>query len=300
MSARKGITLSLLSSILFSVLCYYSVFLYPLNGWQIAGWRAVTTALLLILALAFRKKMKPFWRYFLSVVKSARLLAAMCVCAALLALQIIIFCWAPVNGQSRSLALGYFLLPLVMVITGRALYGEMMSGWQKIAVLLAACGVTAEVFMVRSLPLVALVVMLGYPPYFIIKRQLKSDAFFSVIAENLFLVIPAVVLLIYQGSGNEWLPTGGWRTVTGLGLLSCSALLCFLLTSSSLSFTLFGMLSYVEPLLLFLVSLFLPGEKLSLSSLLTYVPIWLAVLALMADGYKKVKSTTLSQSANCR
>lgn len=153
--------------------------------------------------------------------------------------------------------------------------------------------------MVRSLPLVALVVMLGYPPYFIIKRQLKSDAFFSVIAENLFLMIPAVVLLIYQGSGNEWLPTGGWRTVTGLGLLSCSALLCFLL-ASSLSFTLFGMLSYVEPLLLFLVSLFLPGEKLSLSSLLTYVPIWLAVLALMADGYKKVKSTTLSQSANCR
>ncbi|MDF2911917.1 MAG: hypothetical protein K0R96_38 [Pantoea agglomerans] len=64
MSARKGITLSLLSSVLFSVLCYHSVFLYPLNGWQIAGWRAVTTALLLILALAFRKKMKSFWRYF--------------------------------------------------------------------------------------------------------------------------------------------------------------------------------------------------------------------------------------------
>ncbi|WP_299998764.1 hypothetical protein [uncultured Cedecea sp.] len=104
-------------------------------------------------------------------------------------------------------------------------------------------------------------------------------------------MILAVVLLIYQGSGNEWLPTGGWCIVTGLGLLSCSALLCFLLVSSSLSFTLFGMLSYVEPLLLFLVSFFLPGEKMTLSSLLTYVPIWLAVLALMADGYKKVKST---------
>ncbi|MDF2911918.1 MAG: permease [Pantoea agglomerans] len=84
----------------------------------------------------------------------------------------------------------------------------------------------------------------------------------------------------------------------GLTELFCLTLL--LLASRSLSFTLFGMLSYVEPLLLFLVSLFLPGEKLSLSSLLTYVPIWLAVLALMADGYKKVKSTTLSQSANCR
>ncbi|WLO87092.1 hypothetical protein NHB29_21310 (plasmid) [Pantoea agglomerans] len=180
----------------------------------------------------FSKENEVFLALFLSVVKSAWLLAAMCICAALLALQIIIFCWAPVNGQSRSLALVCFLLSLVMVITGRALYGEMMSGLQKIAVLLAACGVTAEVFMVRSLPLVALVVMLGYPPYFIIKRQLKSDAFFSVIAENLFLMIPAVVLLIYQGSGNEWLPTGGWRTVTGLGLRSCSALLCFCLPAA--------------------------------------------------------------------
>lgn len=294
MSSQKGITLSLLSSVLFSVLCYYSAFLYPLNGWQIAGWRAVTTALLLVLALVFRRKLWSFWHYLLSVVKSMRLLAAACVCAMLLGLQIIIFCWAPVNGQSRSLALGYFLLPLIMVITGRVLYGDTMSGWQKIAVLLAAFGVTAEVMMVHSLPLVALIVMLGYPPYFIIKRQLKNDALFSVIAENLLLVVPAIAVLVYQGSGNEWLPAGpagGWGTITGLGLLSSSALLCFLLASSSLSFTVFGMLSYVEPLLLFLVSLFLPGEKLTLASLLTYAPIWLAVLALMADGYKKVKST---------
>lgn len=293
MSAHKGITLSLLSSVLFSVLCYYSVFLHPLNGWQIAGWRTVTTVLLLMLALAFRGKLRSFWHYVLSVIKNARLLLATFVCAALLGLQIITFCWTPVNGQSRSLALGYFLLPLVMVLAGRALYGEKLSGWQKVAVLLAACGVAAEVMIVRSLPLVALVVMLGYPPYFIIRRQLKNNAFYSVIAENLFLVVPAMVLLIYQGIDTEWLPAGpggGWVILTGLGLLSSSALLCFLLASSSLSFTVFGMLSYVEPLLLFLVSLFLPGEKLTLTSLLTYIPIWLAILTLMIDGYKKVKT----------
>ncbi|WP_409076412.1 EamA family transporter RarD (plasmid) [Pantoea sp. C3] len=294
MTAHKGIALSLVSSVLFAVLCYYSVFLHPLNGWQIAGWRAVTTVLLLMLALAFRKKRGPFWHYLMSVIKSTRLLIATFACAALLGLQILIFCWAPVNGQSRSLALGYFLLPLVMVLTGRALYGETMSGWQKIAVLLAACGVAAEIMMVRSLPLVALVVMLGYPPYFIIKRQLRNNAFFSVIAENLCLLVPAIALLIYQGSGKEWLPVGpvgGGGTLAGLGLLSGSALLCFLLASSSLSFTVFGMLSYAEPLLLFLVSLFLPGEKLTLASLLTYVPIWLAVLTLMVGGYRKVKAS---------
>lgn len=104
MTAHKGIPLSLVSSVLFAVFCYYSVFLHPLNGWQIAGWRAVTTVLLLM--LAFRKKRGPFWHDLMSVIKSTRLLIATFACAALLGLQILIFCWAPVNGQSRSLALG--------------------------------------------------------------------------------------------------------------------------------------------------------------------------------------------------
>lgn len=63
------------------------------------------------------------------------------------------------GSHCRSLALGYFMLTLIMVITGRVLYGETMSGWQKIAVLLAVFGVTAEVMMTRSLPLLALVVI---------------------------------------------------------------------------------------------------------------------------------------------
>jgi chloramphenicol-sensitive protein RarD len=103
MTAHKGIALSLVSSVLFAVLCYYSVFLHPLNGWQIAGWRAVTTVLSLMLALAFRKKRGPFWHYLMSVIKSTRLLIATFACAALLGLQILIFCWAPVNGQSRCI-----------------------------------------------------------------------------------------------------------------------------------------------------------------------------------------------------
>ncbi|WP_428943336.1 EamA family transporter RarD [Pantoea sp. FN060301] len=292
MSANKGVTLSLLSSVLFAVLCYYSVFLSPLNGWQIAAWRALTTVPLLILLLALRQELTLFLHYIRSVVKSGRLFAATFICAALLGLQIVIFCWAPVNGQSRALALGYFMLPLVMVVIGRVLYGEKMTAWQKSGVLLTACGVTAHVFMVHALPVVALVVMLGYPPYFIIKRRLKSTHLFSIMAENLLLVTPALFLLALQAADNPVFPAGyvsGWLALSGLGVLSGSALLCFLLASRALSFTLFGMLSYVEPLLLFIVSLLLPGEKFSPSSLITYIPIGLATFALLADGYTKMK-----------
>ena len=44
MTAHKGIALSLVSSVLFVVLCYYSVYLHPLNGWQITGTEPVLPA----------------------------------------------------------------------------------------------------------------------------------------------------------------------------------------------------------------------------------------------------------------
>ncbi|ARJ43052.1 hypothetical protein B1H58_14130 [Pantoea alhagi] len=242
MSAQKGITLSLVSSVLFAVLFYYTVFLHPLNGWQIAGWRAVTTVLLLMLALAFRRKRDPFWHYLMSVIKNTWLLIATLVCAALLAPADTYF---PLGTRQRAKP-----VTCTRVLSVASGHGSNRQS----AVLLAACGV-----MVRSLPIVALVVMLRYQLYFIIKRQLQNNAFFSLIAENLLLVMPAIALLIYQGNGKEWLPAGavgGWGILAGLGLLSCSALLCFLLASSSPSFTMLGMQSYVEPLLLFLVSFF--------------------------------------------
>jgi chloramphenicol-sensitive protein RarD len=52
-----------------------------------------------------------------------------------------------------------------------------------------------------------------------------------------------------------------------------------------LAFSLFGLLSYVEPVLLVGVALLL-GESIGRDEWLTYLPIWLAVLVLVFEGSK--------------
>jgi chloramphenicol-sensitive protein RarD len=47
---------------------------------------------------------------------------------------------------------------------------------------------------------------------------------------------------------------------------------------------LFGILSYVEPVLLFLVALVFLGEQFNSAQWLTYIPIWLAVLLVGWDS----------------
>jgi chloramphenicol-sensitive protein RarD len=47
----------------------------------------------------------------------------MVVSSALLGVQLWLFMWAPLNGRSLDVSVGYFLLPLTMVLTGRLVYG---------------------------------------------------------------------------------------------------------------------------------------------------------------------------------
>ena len=61
------------------------------------------------------------------------------------------------------------------------------------------------------------------------------------------------------------------------------AMALYLLASKWLPLSLFGLLSYVEPVLLVAVSWIL-GETLGWASLLTYGPILLALLFLAVDG----------------
>lgn len=63
----------------------------------------------------------------------------------------------------------------------------------------------------------------------------------------------------------------------GLGALSTLALASYLKASRLLPVALFGILGYVEPVLLVMVSITLLGETLSAAQLATYIPIWIAV-----------------------
>lgn len=58
----------------------------------------------------------------------------------------------------------------------------------------------------------------------------------------------------------------------------------YITASRHLSFSLFGLMGYVEPVLLVIVSLLL-GESIKAEEWLTYVPVWAAVELLICDGF---------------
>ncbi|MDT4854424.1 Protein RarD [compost metagenome] len=213
------------------------------------------------------------------------LLAALPLAAALIGVQWALFVWAPLAGRMLDVSLGYFLLPLAMVLAGRVFYGERLRPLQRLAVACAFAGVLHELWRSQAFSWVTLVTALGYPPYFMLRRWMRLDALSGFILEMLVLAPLAVWLIVVWGPADAFtLAPQLWWLLPGLGLLGALAFAAMMASSRLLPLGLFGILSYVEPVLLFLVALLFLGERFNAEQWLTYLPIWLAVLLVGWDS----------------
>ncbi|EJL92807.1 rarD protein [Herbaspirillum sp. CF444] len=275
----RGIALSVIASTLFALLSAYTGWLAPLNGLDIFAWRIVWTlppALVLIVWRRHGAQLRDAVLALLRAPLQALLFVAM---TAMLGVQLWLFLWAPLNGRALDVSLGYFLLPLAMVLIGRFYYGERLDVWQRIAVACAIAGVLHELWMTRAFSWPTVLVALGYPPYFMLRRRLKLNSLVIFTIEIALLTPVAVyTLAISPNLPTVWQrPDMYLMLLPGLGLLSTAALDCFLRASRLLPMGLFGILGYVEPVLLVVVALILLDETLTSAQLWTYVPIWMSV-----------------------
>lgn len=286
--AVKGIVLSVLASILFGVMYFYTSLMKPLSGEEIYGWRMLLTVPCVTVFLLSSGEWALVRTLIGRVSRTPTLALAMVLSSALLGVQLWLFMWAPLHGRSLEVSLGYFLLPLTMILTGRVVYGEHLSRLQKVAAACAVVGVGNELLRLGSFSWETLLVALGYPLYFVLRRRIGTDNL-GGLWFDMALMLPAAIWFITTGNPgvvNE-LPRL-YLLIPVLGLISASALVSYILASRLLPFSLFGLLSYVEPVLLVGVALLL-GESISRDEWMTYLPIWLAVLVLIYEGFRHLR-----------
>lgn len=283
---KQGVALSVSASFLFAVVYYYATILQPLSGTEVFAWRIV----LGVPALAILITQLNAWSEVKAVskrlVSDVRFFLMMLLCAILFGIQMWLFVWAPVHDKALDVSLGYFLLPLTMVVAGRLVYKEKLSWPQIIAVVFAVIGVLHEFGRSYSFSWATALVAFGYPPYFMLRRYLRVGALTSLWFDFTFLLAPVLYVLLQQELGlvHTFLATPRflWQ-VPLFGLLSSVALVAYLSSSRLLPLGLFGLLGYVEPILLFWVAFLLIGEPIEAGEWWTYIPIWIAVAIIVSE-----------------
>ncbi|CAN0624531.1 Chloramphenicol-sensitive protein RarD [Burkholderia multivorans] len=273
----RGIALSVTASSLFALMSAYAKLLAPLSGLDIFAWRILWTAPGALALIALRGRWPALVALAGRMVRDRALWLALPVSAALLGVQLWLFLWAPLHGRMLEVSLGYFLLPLTMVLVGRFHYHERLDPLQWLALGCAALGVAHEVWATRAFAWPTLVVALGYPPYFVLRRRINVDSLAAFAAEVALLCPVAAAMAATSATPVSARPLLWAVLLPGLGALSTVALASYLKASRMLPMVLFGILGYVEPVLLVAVAVLLLGETLTAAQLATYGPIWLAV-----------------------
>lgn len=260
-------------------------------GNWLAAQRILWSVVLMFFILVQMGRMKLFW----TALKKWRLWPRYFISALLIGPQFWIFFWAPVNGETLSVALGYFALPLVLVALGKLIYGEKLTRMQLIACVIASGAVIYAYFIADGLSWVVFIIALGYPLYFIYRRRypMESDLVFCL--DNLFLLPIAIVAMLYLYPLSNWqhIEAVYWLYYIGLAFAGTLPMLLFLYASQNLPISIFGLLSYLEPVLVFIVALLI-GEQVSIIEIPIYATIMVALVFIGIDTSKRVEISRLN------
>ncbi len=281
----QGTIAGSLASLLFSLLFLFGLLMQPLSGTQVASWRVIMMLISLTLLVSVTKQWQHVFDY-LKTLKTPKEWLIFILPTPILGGQIWLFMWGPVNGLGLDVTLGYFLLPLVMIMVGRFFYKEYMSGLQWLAALVAGLGIAYDIFQYGTISWATLFVCLGYPPYFLMRRKLAVPPITGLLSD-LTLLSPLVLIMLYNSGGFSlaFSDSKFWYFLPLLGIFSALAMSLTMVASSKLPVSLFGTLSYLEPIFLFIFSITILSQTVDEGgSLFMYGMIILALAIMIVDS----------------
>lgn len=285
----KGVFFSLTASFLFGCLYYLAIHLRPLVGESVFGIRMVLTLPCLFLALLLFKKWNEFSLFLQRLKREPKLFLVIFITSVIVGGQMWLFLWAPNSGKAIEVSMGYLLMPIVMVAFGKIVYKEPLSRNKWLAIIFAFIGVVSNIILAGKLSLESVFVCTGYPIYFYLRRKFGLSHLHSFIFEIAFL-IPVAIYFISKidMQAVQQVNPHIYIFIALLGIISGAALISYTLASTILSFNLLGLLGYVEPCVMLLIS-FLIGEKLNPDAYILMSCLLIAILLLILDGIQAVR-----------
>lgn len=275
----QGVFLALTATTLFAFVSPYVKLLSPLSGTDIFAWRVVWTAPFVLILMVAQKRFQAFHALIFDLREDPHSALRLLVCASILGLQQWLFLWAPLHGHMLEVSLGYFVLPIVLVLVGWLVDRQRVHVLQWVAVAFAMTGVAHKLVADADISWPLLVVALGFPTYFLLRRKLQHDSLTLFAAETLLLLPVAIVSIFRSETLSHVIYRIDMLTILlpGLGVVSALSFAAYLKASRILPIALFGLLGYVEPILLVVISTYVFREGFAHGEGWTYIPIFLSV-----------------------
>ena len=192
-----------------------------------------------------------------------------------------IYIWAVANDRVIEASMGYFLTPLLNVVTGVVILRERIDKTTIIAILFAVIGVVYYIASTSLIPWAGLAVGFSFAIYGFMRKQMHTNAIPGLFIETMILLpftLMTVIWLHQQGQAvflNHSLNTdlllilGGPVTILPLAFFTAG--------TRMLPMTTVGILFYVTPTLQFISGIVVLGEDFNNNMLTGFVGIWIGL-----------------------
>ena len=287
----KGLVAALASNLLFSMLFLYGTWMRPMTGTEVFAWRMVAMLVAICVLMGMSDGWKVAGQFVRETGRGWKRWFLIMLPTPVFASQLWLFVWSPVNGEGVNVAMGYFLFPLAMLACGRIWFKETLSRLQIVAVVSACSGVVWELVRSGAFSWATVWVFGTYPIYYLVRRRLGVPALIGL-TFDLLVIAPCALFYILTQTDTINLIASTPKLIgfiVLLGINSAVAMHLNLKASQLLPIAVFGMLSYLEPVLLFIISIAWLGEPLESGTLISYGFIWLGLSLMMVNGWLAMK-----------
>mgnify|MGYP006222104357 FL=1 len=246
--------------------------------------RCLWTAFTLILTTFFFSK----WNIFFKIVKNKSNLFYLFISGFLIFINWGVWIYAIATNRIIDASFGYFIMPILSVMLGYLFFKEKLNKKRIFSILLVILSILFLIIVsIKSLPWVGLIVALSWGFYNLVRKKINVDTDVGLLIESLF-ILPFALLAFYLIASKGYndfqlsdpsmmlfIYLAGPMTVIPLFLYVRGVELCGLGPT--------GMIFYITPTFQFLLGYFYYNEPFSLTKLVSFIFIWIAVIIYLKD-----------------
>ena len=231
------------------------------------------------------------WDIFFKTIKNKKNLIYLFFSGLLIFINWAVWIYAIATDRIIDASFGYFMMPILSVLLGYIFFKEKLNKKRIFSIILVIFSILYLILVsFKSLPWVGLIVALSWGFYNLIRKKINIDTDIGLLIESLY-ILPFAVLAFYLIASNNhndfqlsnppmmlFIFLAGPMTVIPLFLYVRGVEL------SGLGPT--GMIFYITPTLQFLLGFFYYEEPFSLTKLVSFIFIWIAVIIYLKDLYE--------------
>jgi len=273
---RRGLAYALVAHAFWGSMPLYLLLVHDVPALEFVAWRLVFT-LPLCLAIA---AVTGGFAELRQVLGNGRTMLTLLASAVTIAVNWFLYVQAIQSGHVYAASLGYYILPLTMMLLGMVFLGERLDRLQWGAVALAALGVTALALGALTTLWLSLSMAFTFGIYGLMRKTVKAGPLAGLTVETLILTPAALAICGWyamQPAGSAL--AQGWGValaVAGSGPMTAVPLIMFATATRAMPYTVIGFLQFLSPTVVFVLGLLVFDEPLKPAQAACFVMIWLA------------------------